>query len=587
MLTKYKRIFAALVIALHGTLLFAQTHNSVDLENSVYTLLEIAELKGIVSRLSQMRPYTKSRIISLLQEINSQRHTLTELEKSVLDKALERYAPADREVSALNIWKEGKIHINNEEDTLFPMAFGTKFDFEQRIDVASGTFSSVNSMEWFAEGDVSDFMSYDIRVGAGANNIDSEAYAPYSYSKEGDGYMIALSGGLDGGGLVDGDQDGSTFSFLFIPELSTSFLEERVQLNWARHRRDMGNGTGNLSLSATARPYDGIDFKLRPADWFSFYYSVGSLGDWFEGSLGQADDNNNRTFDDDELLYQNMMTNQLFEFMPFDWFYFSISNAVVWGKRLELSYMMPFILPMFAQNLTGDHDNAAIELSLSFKLPYNIELYGTAFADELRFNTSFLTDPAIQLGLQGGVRWIVPGLPFTIAGFQYTKIDPYAYTHYAQDYPFFDSAYFFDTSWTNDGENLGYNLPPNSDEFLFRFDSLPYKSLSILLQYQYIRHGEGNWEEGEIEGDTSAGGEADGTAHAYHATGDKDFLNDGIYEKIHIATIGASYEVDTEYIPMSFELDYSFVYGNNMDNIEGNKQIKNIFGFKIHLFPNN
>lgn len=587
MLTKFKTLTAALLFIFCGVNLFSQTHNSVEIENSVYDLLEMAELKGLVNRLSQARPYTKSKINSLLREINTQRHKLNDLEQTVLDKAIERYAPADREVSLLNIWEEGKIHINNNEDTLFPMAFGARFDLEQRFDISSQTFSGVNTMEWFAEGDVSNFMSYDIRVGAGMNDINSDAYAPYTYSKDGDGYLIATSGGLGGGGLADGDKDGLAFSFLFIPELSTSFFDEKLQLNWARHRRDVGNGEGNLTLSGTARPYDGIDFKLRPADWFSFYYSVGSLGDWFEGSLGQADDNNNGVFDSDELIYQNMFTTQLFEFMPFDWFYFSISNSVIWGKRLELAYMMPFILPMFAQNLTGDHDNAAIELSLSFKLPFNMEIYGTAFADELRFNTSLFSDPAIQLGLQAGIRWIIPGLPFTVAGFQYTKIDPYTYTHYAQDYPFFDSSYYFDSSWTNDGENLGYHLPPNSDEFLLRIDSLPVKSLALFAQYQFIRHGEGNWEEGEIEGDTSAGGEAGGTAHAYHATGDKDFLNDGVYEKIHIATIGASYEIETDYIPLSFEIDYSFVTGDNMDNIEGNREMQNIFGLKVHLFPEN
>jgi len=520
-------------------------------------------------------------------EIDQQKNSLSVNEREVLRGLLETYAPADREVSALNIYKEGKIHINNDKEALFPMAFGTKFDLEQTVDISGKSFSSVNTMEWYVEGDVSSFMSYDLRVGAGMNDINIQTYAPYTYSKDGDGYLIATAGGMAGGGLVDGDKDGLTFSFLFKPELSLSFFDEHLQMNWARHRRDLGNGEGNLTLSGTARPYDGIDIKMRPAEWFNFYYSVGSLGNWFEGSLGSADDNNNNNIENDELIFQNMLTTQLFEFMPLDWFYFSISNSVVWGKRLEMSYMMPFILPMFAQNLTGDHDNAAIELSLSFKIPVGVEIYGTVFADELRFNSGLFTDPAIQLGLQAGVRWVIPKLPFTISSFQYTYIDPYTYTHYPQKYPFFDSSYYFNTSWTNDGENLGYHLPPNSDEFLFRLQSLPYRNLSVYIQYQHIRHGEGNWEEGEMEGDTSAGGTGGEEAHAYHATGDKDFLNDGIYEKINIASLGAYYKMDSEYVPLALELDYSFVHASNYNNIEGNSKLQNVLSFKVHLFPDN
>lgn len=582
-----KKILFIYIILFVGLAAFGQTHNSVDIDDPLYELLEIAELKGLISRLSQVRPYTKSKINSLLTEINRQRSQLSDLEKDVLDGAIESCSPAKREVTALNIYNEGKIHINNEDDHLFPMAFGTKFELEQTADLSGGTFSSINEMEWFIEGDVSDFMSYDLRVGAGLNSIDVDAYAPYDYSKSSDGYLIALSGGLAGGGLVDGDDDGTSISFLFKPEISLSFFDEKLQIDWARHRRDIGNGTGNLTLSGTARPYDGIDLKLRPAEWFNFYFSVGSLGNWFDGSIGSADENNNGVIENDELIFQNMLTTQLFEFMPVDWFYFSIGNSVVWAKRLELSYMMPLIMPLFAQNLTGDQDNASIELSTAFKLPVGVELYGTVFADELRFNTELFADPAVQLGLQGGVRWLVPKLPFTVASFQYTYIDPYTYTHYAQDYPFFDSSYYFDISWTNDGENLGYHLPPNSDEFLFRIQSLPYKNLSVYFQYQHIRHGEGNWEEGEMEGNTSAGGIGGGEAHAYHATGKKDFLNDGIYEKINIASLGAYYRMDIHYVPLALEAKYTFVHADNHQNIEGNTKMQNILTFKLHIYPDN
>jgi hypothetical protein len=476
------------------------------------------------------------------------------------------------------------VYFNNEEDDLFPMEMGLSEDSEFRIDSNSGTYSSTNMIDVFLRGDISSFMSYSIGFGAGLNNIDSDAYSPYSYSKTTDGYSISLSGGLDGGGLEDGDQDGLSFGFTFSPEISMEFFDNSLQIGFSRERRDVGNGEGgNLTLSSTARPYDGIDFNFRPSRWFNFYYSFGALGNWFDGSLRSADEDNDDVYDDDELIYSNMFTTQVFEFMPTDWFYLLFSNSVVWGKRFEIAYMTPFMFPLFAQNLIGDQDNAAIELSMAFKLPIGIEIYGSLFADELRF-TDIFTDPAVQLAVQAGVRWVIPKLPFTIATFQYTYIDPYTYTHYAQAYSWSDSDYLYDISWTNDEENLGYYLPPNSDEFLLRIESYPSSNVTMYFQYQYIRHGEGDWDEGEMEGDTSSGGTVS-SAHAYDGWGLKDFLNDGIYETLNIPTIGLSYEF-TDY-PLQVEADYSFIYATNYDNIEGNNVVKNLFGFLVHIYPDN
>ena len=567
-----------------STGLWGETFLSVDLEQPVYLLLEMAEMKGIISHLTQVRPYSRSQVLRLLEEINQHENSLTTIERDILHKELEKYRPRNREISVWNIIQNGKVHLNNEPEALFPMAFGSRFDFEFRTDLNAGNIHSTNMMEWFMQGDVSRFLSYDIRVGVGVNDITIDAFAPFDYTKVADGYYIETSG-LGGGGLSDGNGEGGSFNILINPELATSFLDNRLTLKWHRHRRDMGNGDGNLTVSKTARPYDGIDFALRPAKWFNAYYSVGALGNWFDGSVGSADENLDKVLDPDELIDQKMLTTQLFELMLTDWLYLAVNNSIVWGKRFEISYLNPFLLPLLAQNLTGDHDNGSMEFSFAVKFPLGIKLYGSYFADEIRVSENMFKDPAITFAFQAGIRWIIPKLPFTMASFQYTKIEPYTYTHYAQRYYFSDSTYYFDINWSNDSENLGYHLPPNSDEFLFKVQSLPYRNLSAYIQYQHIRHGDGIYEEGEMEGSIDSGGIGGEKAHAYNNTGEKDFLNDGIYEKIHIVTIGASYEL--EKLPLSFEADYAFVQAENFRNITGNSKTQNILGFKIHIFPGN
>ena len=44
-------------------------------------------------------------------------------------------------------------------------------------------------------------------------------------------------------------------------------------------------------------------------------------------------------------------------------------------------------------------------------------------------------------------------------------------------------------SYTNDSENLGYHLPPNSDEILVAFDWLGLPHARLRLRYQLVRHG--------------------------------------------------------------------------------------------------
>lgn len=568
LMKRLRHIFIASLFLFNISLIQAQTFNAVDIDESVYRLLDIAEMKGILTNLSQVRPYSRVEIKNYLKKINQNRNTLSKLEKTVLDSALHKYRILERDNTVLNILKEGKVHFNNDEDALFPINAGLYFDSETRADFNFPSIHSTNFFTFFIEGDISDFASYNVDFSLGVNNVDVDAFSPFAYTDIAtDSYYIALSHGLNGSGLFDGDKDGTSFSMMSRPEISTSFWDNKLQLGFSRYRRDLGNGYGNLTLSSTARPYSGIDLKFRPLDWFNMYYSVGSLNNWFKGDDRVSGDH----------LDQKMLTTQLFEFMPLKWLYTSLSTSVVWGKRLELAYFNPLLPPVFGQSLTGDHDNVSADFSIAVKIPIGLKIYGAMYLDEMRSTDGWTTDPVMPFATQAGIKFVIPKLPFTITSFQYTKLEPYVYAHYEQDYYFADDTDLFDITWTHNGENLGYHLPPNSDEFLFRIESMPYKNFRFLLQYQYIRHGDGDPALGEMEGSIDSGSFDPSTGNT------KDFLNDGIYEKIHIATFEASYEF--EELPIFLSLDYSFNYGTNFENIVGNTMTRNILGMKIHIFP--
>ena len=547
--------------------LYSQTYLSVDVDEAVYRILDIAEMKGIIHNLSQVRPYSRAQIIEYLNEISSHRNRLSNLELSVLDSAINKYKTPDRERNIYNILTEGKVHYNNDEEDLFPIDAGLCFDFETRGDINSGIIHSTNFFTFFIEGDIKDNFSYNMDFSLGVNNVNVDAFSPFAYTNIAtDSFYISKSSGLEGAGHVDGDKDGTSFSMMSRPELAASFFDGLLQLNFARIRRDMGHGYGNLTVSHTARPYTGIDLEVRPLEWFNVYWSMGALNNWFYGKdWGNS------------WIEQKMLSTQKIEFIPLPWLYASLTTSAMWAKRMELAYMIPLLPPIFGQLLTGDNDNSSVQMDLAFTIPIGLKLYAGVYLDEMISVDNIFADPIMPYAVQAGIKYVIPKLPFTVASFQYTKLEPYVYDHKLLPMYFADDGDLFILSWTNNGENLGYHLPPNSDEFLFRIETLPYKNLRFLLQYQYIRHGHGNVEDGEMPGYIA------NISFVRNSGFKKDFLNDGIYEKIHIATIEASYEF--EEIPLWFSLDYSFNYATNFENIEGNTMTRNILGMKVHIFP--
>ncbi|MBB6480730.1 hypothetical protein [Spirochaeta isovalerica] len=546
-----------------------QTYNTVDVDESVYKILEMAEMRGIIENLSQMRPFYKAEILDYLNQMDRKRSELSRMEQTVLDSALKKYSPQDREITAINVLKQGKVQFNNEPDATFPVAIGIYFDFELRGDLNSGTIHSTNFTTLNLEGDLSTYGSYDMNASVGVNDVNVDAFSPYAYTNIAtDGYYIALSSGLNGGGLVDGDEDGTSFSLMTMPELNFSFRENKIKLNYARVRRDHGNGIGNLSISASARPYSGLDLGFRPLDWFNLYFSTGSLDNWMEGT---------DSYGSDDIISQKMLTSQLFEFLPVNWIYFSFSSSAIWGKRFEIAYLNPLLPPVIGQSLTGDQDNISMDFSLAFKIPpAGVKIYANVYLDEITSNEGLLSDPIMPWAAQGGAKWAIPWLPFTMASFQYTRIEPYTYDHWPQEYYFSDEGDTFDLTWTNNNENLGYHLPPNSDEFLIRIESMPYMNFHFMLQYQFIRHGDNG-----VDGDGY--GAIDNVSYERSQDLTKDFLNDGIYEKIHIATLAAAYEFEN--LPIWVSIDYSFNYTTNFETIEGKTMRRNILGMKLHIFP--
>jgi len=546
-------------------MLHAQEHLSVDLSDPSYILLEMAEIRGAVDSFSKVKPYTASVISGLLSSAKAGREGL--------------FSPAESEVLAATLRNLADRFPKQAPvpDSAYPGTISFGFWAESLFKLDAGNPEALhmwNALRFFLRGDIGNFLSFDGNVGFTFDRVGPESYEPYTFTREWDGFHIGF------GELrysLDGNERVPYMSIILENDISAEFFGGNLGLSFSRHRRDWGIGDGSLLLSGTARPFEGLDVRARFAPWIGLSYTVGSLGNWARENQLDPDV-------PDGLSFQKMFTAQVLEFFPLPWFSFSVASSAVWGKRFELGYLNPLMFPLLHQNLQGDMDNVMLELRAAALVPGYAKFYFSFFVDEME-NVSreeILKRPRNMTAFQAGVKDVVPWLPFVMVTLQYTKIEPFVYAHYPED-RISSSKFDVDMSYTHDGENLGYALPPNSDEILVKVESVPVENLTASLSYRLIRHGTNDPGDPQaIFGDVT---------HPFDYTlvdlyPDRKFLEDGYYDWNNVITLAGSWRIPGA--PVLLSVSYSFCHTFWDMNSTGlpriQPQFKNIFSIRVRLF---
>jgi hypothetical protein len=514
----------------------AQEQLSADISDPLlYELIEICSLRGVLPPVSAVKPYRYQDVRQLLNSAIDSQGRLSATEVSLLKGIRDGIPSPARKAAQLEISAQSELRT----DLRWPTGLHT-----------------VNMGKAAVSGSVGDSLSYNLNFGLLLDKVDPEAFAPYQYTKTWDGFHIWAE---DGKVLLsDGVASHPSIAFSTLPELSLDLIGEKINLQLSRVRHEWAVGEGSLSLSGTARPIEAIGGSAQFSPKWKFHFLAGTLGNWWEAETEQK-----------------MFSIHRFEWFPADWLYLSPWESVVYAKRVELSYLNPLMPYYMGQYMNGDLDNVAFggEAALTFS-PY-FRLYFSLFLDEMVLVplSRLFTRPNNQYAWQAGLKVPIPWLPFSLLTLQYTKIEPYCYTHYPQPLPMYSQP--IDINYAHDGENLGYHLPPNSDELLLRFFTYPSSGLEISTQYQLIRHGTGDHLAGQIEGDIN-------TPFVYADLAfypEKDFLHDGIYEWINVLTLRLGYRLGA--VPVKLWGEYSFVYASNYANVSGNTIVKNLIGLGL------
>ncbi len=524
-----------LLIALSAATLRAQDQLPVDVGHPVYRLIEICAIRGLIPRASATKPYTRREVREYLGAAKANAGSLTPAELAILDDACAEFQV--REQTAELVMKE---------------------ESEVRLGVSdTPRFHTVNGIDAGIVGSLGDAFSYDLNAGILLDKVDPEAFPPFELTKTWDGFHIWFD---EAGSVVsDGTGPSPGISFRSLPALSLDVFDQTATIQFARIRREWGIGEGSLSLSSTARPILAVSGGIHPFPWANLSFLTGSLGDWRDPFGGQT-----------------MLSLHRLELFPFEWLYLSAWESVVWAKRMELIYLNPLMIYAIGQRILGDLDNIALGGEVAVTIPPYVRLYASLFIDEIALSPldQLFTRANNQFAWQAGAKAAVPLVPWSLFIVQYTKIEPYCYTHYPQSLPQYVSP--VDIGFANDGENIGYHLPPNSDELLVRF-SASLAGWEAAVQYQLVRHGTGDHLLGQIEGDMDIPLIYD-PASPYPP---KSFLNDGIYEWLHIGRLRLSCAISQ--IRATAWAEYVFVNAADYGNIAGNDVVTSLIGLGVRL----
>jgi len=565
---------------------FAQYNISVPLEDPVYNMLEYAMIRGYCETMHNSRPYSVKTVLDLLSQI-ADNPTPSPKEKQLIRETIDRLKPVSASESTEDVYKSGMYTWEKDEKIPVRVQIGGSWESNLNTNFNAPDISTIHWFDLYIKGDIGNNFSYNINGGMGIMKLDvappssgkADSHAPNTFTQSWDGYQYKISNLAE----FDGLSNSLTAGIRILPEFALRLWDGKVGVNFSRMRRDWGTGDGNLTLSKTARPFTALDLYIRPLPWLSLSALTGSLEFFRSDGIKSSAKN-----------FQNNITILMAEIFIKDTVYLGFNSSSIWVKRFELGYLNPGMIPFIYQNMVGDFDNLQFGLSFGVNIPSYAKIYYNLFIDEAVLTASdfFHQAGASLIAYQFGSKISIPNTDFMTFGLQYTKIEPYTYTHPLEEVPGYTGK--MNVNYINHGEPLGYKLKPNSDELKISFRAAPLWYLNIQALYSLVHHGadygpakygtDQNKVPGSSYGDVLIYGKGASSAKP----GDyyyKDFLKDGVYEWIHSAGISADLDLRfVKNIPLKLRLGYTLSYTHHTEFIDGSfrqarsDEYKNKFG---------
>ena len=468
----------------------------VPLGNPVYRILDYYEASGEIGFLPQAKPYTKLVILKMLDRLANDDH-ISGKEKKAINNCIADLTNAS---NGLQIYKQAA------KDGFGLVGIGAEASVGSGVG-DDATWTTSNIILPYLSGDVGEHLTFHGSMGAAIEKLAPDifyqsytkdqrvnfpfqstgyAFLPYQFNYQTLYTHAIISDKSAGHSNITKEM---AIGMIYYTELNGSWYNGGLQISMNNQSRSWGHEQSNLVLSASARRFPGIELKLEPVKWLRYSLLTGSLFNYANNHSGYKKNIYGYDLGDS----QNLFTLHLLEFTPAKWLQVSASAGNIWSKRLEPSYLMPFVFSHFSEVEVGDYDNLSMGIDIAFRIPKIGKTWLSFFNDEFSFTKSgsLLRMPrnryAWQLGLKTNLlSGIIPGTSSTL---KYTRVTPFVYTHYPDDRFNTFTSRPLDMTYMNDGFNLGFYLPPNSGEINWSLVNIAVPDLILSLDNRLIMHG--------------------------------------------------------------------------------------------------
>lgn len=551
-------------------------HKIIPLSNPVYQLLDYLETNGSITFLPMAKPYTKGYIAKALLDV-MKGGTLSDREEKTVQAYL---SDVLLDVPGLQLRKS-----DLEESCLVAGFSASTIGRTGTGD--HGTWGTNLIAEPFFAGDLGSHISFTAGMGLGFERLSPDlffqsstkdgrvhfphqaigySYLPYQFNYNTMWTHVSVPGFTEGVPV----REELTAAMIYHMELNGSWFNNALQINVHNQRRSIGYSQNNMVLSSSARRFPAIEMKVQPAPWIRYSYVMGSLFSYASQEDGFGED----IYGYDLGQTQNNFTNHLLELMPWKWLHLATGGGNIWSKRMEIAYMVPFVMPHLTQIDVGDHDNLTLFFDAAVKVKRLGKVWGEFFMDEFSWDGSgkLFKRPrnryGVQLGWQSNILSAL--LPGTTSRLQYTRLTPFVYTHYPEtDFNPFGGDRPLNMSYTHDGMNLGFYLPPNSAEWQWKLVNIAIPDLVLKLDNKLIRHGTNDLSSENIQqiyGDINRHQIDHGSDYPQ-----LEFGKDGIYDRTWITELSFDWKLRNIRLLQYYRLVGSLGYANTkwQSNVSG------------------
>lgn len=331
-----KKLISLILIFIFGTLCFAQKNLSVNIDNEIYDILDVCEMKGFCSFLPSAKPYTLSRILKAVNEILEHEDELNPTEIKVLenfkkaneintekkngfthlvfenksenenlhfsflyDFALDNSISGgiynDSDFNSVGFDIMPKLNFKGDITKYISYGFYATFDFtymplyeqgETFVGYAWYGYDGTDKFPSYTEDEIDAYFDGDLNSSGKPysrptprmiKKYQNNSYLPYSYKKPWDGQVYLFSNlsasGTEGWATEFGLSGGSE------GEIRSSLLNDRLTIGAGRISHEwaaMDNGS-SLVLNKMARPFFELSSSVEIFNWLKFSALTGIL----------------------------------------------------------------------------------------------------------------------------------------------------------------------------------------------------------------------------------------------------------------------------------------------------------------------